>query len=317
MPISWLSSLYVLPLLIYQFQSGTIEWGIGGLHLFGGNRARISVLRYSGDAGVRRTLPFHDLESRQIGLDGVYRVDSMDVAESARHVKQLLQLFYVDHARPYSRHPGVLLQSDDHAHVNDACRQVRNAVSARGHVLEQYDTDRCLDRDLTDPRLNPHVLVRDHHALVHIHLVLRGAVVENIAMVSKRGGWRGVGGIDGGPSRFLEACVLPTSAASCGGVVEHEHLEDAVEGVAGGEVDVEFGLAWAPDTSVVAVPNPVAHSHVHPSSDHQMMQVQAPLGQAYRPEHPFFQGSSPFDQEPSLGELPYQPRRRLPWAVGW
>ena len=149
----------------------------------------IYVFYHSGDVGVRhRTLPFHDLESRQIGLDGVYRVKSMDVAESARHVRQLLRRLYVDLGRPYSHYTSVLLQSDVHAHVNDAYQQVRNAVPAHGHVLEQYDTDRYLDRELVDPRLDPHGLVRYHHALVHIHLVLLGVADENIVTVSKRGG---------------------------------------------------------------------------------------------------------------------------------
>ena len=118
--------------------------------------------------------------------------------------------------------------------------------------------------------------------------------------------------IDGEPSTFHEGCVQPRLAASSGDVVEHERLEDTVEGIAGGEVDVKVGVASAADTSVSAVPNQVAHTHVLPSSDHEMMQVQAPLGQAYRSVHPFVRASFPFDQEPSLGELPYQPRRRLP-----
>ena len=126
-----------------------------------------------------------------------------------------------------------------------------------------------------------------------------------------------MGGIDGGPSMFREGCVLPKSAASCGDLVEHEHLEDTVEGVAGGEVDVEVGVASAPDTSAAAVPNPVAHTHVHPSSVHQTTQVQVPSGQAYRSVHPFVQASCPFDQGPPLGELPFLLQRRLPWAVGW
>lgn len=112
----------------------------------------------------------------------------MDVVGVVGHVRWLLQLLYVDLARPYSRHLGVLLQSGDHAHVNGACRQVRNATSARGHVPEQCGTDRYLDHELADSRLDPHVLARYRHALVHIHLVLRGAVDANGGMVLKRGG---------------------------------------------------------------------------------------------------------------------------------
>ena len=73
--------------------------------------------------------------------------------------------------------------------MNDAYQQDRNAVSARGHVLEQCGIDRYLDREPVDPRLDPHVLVQYHHALVHIHLVLLGVADENIVVtVSKRGG---------------------------------------------------------------------------------------------------------------------------------
>ena len=88
-----------------------------------------------------------------------------------QHVKQLPPLLYVDLERPYFAHPSLLLQSDAHAHVSDAYQQVRNAVSARGHALEQYGTDPYRDRGLVNPRLNPHdpVLVRYHHAVVHIH----------------------------------------------------------------------------------------------------------------------------------------------------
>jgi len=107
-----------------------------------------------------------------------------------RHVKQLPPPLYVDLERPYFAHPSLLLQSDAHAHVNDEYQQVRNAVSARGHVPGQYGTDHYRDRGLIDLRLNPHdpVLVRYHHAVVHIHLVLHEVVDVNNEMVSKRVG---------------------------------------------------------------------------------------------------------------------------------
>jgi hypothetical protein len=69
--------------------------------------------------------------------------------------------------------------------VNDAYRRVRNAISARGPG--QCGIDHYRDRELGDLRLNPHahVLVRYHHALVHIHSVLHGVVGESNEMVSK------------------------------------------------------------------------------------------------------------------------------------
>jgi len=112
--------------------------------------------------------------------------------------------------RPYFVPRGVHHQSDDyvHGHVSDAYQQVRNAISARGP--RQCGIDHCRDRELVDPRLNPpvHVLVRYHHALVHIHLVRHGVVGENDEMVSRRVGLREVVGIDGGQSRSLGEYVL-------------------------------------------------------------------------------------------------------------
>ena len=128
-----------------------------------------------------------EVEFRQTGLDEVRHADLEDVVGVEGHVKQLLPQPYVDLAEPYSAPPGVHHRSDVpvHDHVNDACQQVRNAISARGPG--QCGTDHYRDRELGDLRLNPHahVLVRYHHALVHIHLVLHGVVGENNEMVSK------------------------------------------------------------------------------------------------------------------------------------
>ena len=116
---------------------------------------------------------------------------------------------------PYFAPPGAHHQSDDHVHdhVSDAHQQVRNAISARGPG--RCDIDHYRDRELGDPRLNrhTHVLVRYHHALVHIHLVLLGVVDgdENSEMVSRGVGSRAVVRIDGGQSKFLGAYVLLTS----------------------------------------------------------------------------------------------------------
>jgi hypothetical protein len=144
--------------------------------------------------------------------------------------------------------------------VNDEYQQVRNAISARGPG--QCDIDHYRDLELEDLRLNPHarVLVRYHHAVVHIHLVLHGVVGENNEMVSKRVGWREVGEIDGGPSRSLGAYVLLIPVVSCwvavgcgrpgvvyegvveGGVVAdivEDVVADIVEAVVADVVDVE------------------------------------------------------------------------------
>jgi hypothetical protein len=152
-----------------------------------------------------------EFEFRQTGLDEVRRVDLKDVVGVEGHVKQLLPPLYVDLAQPYSAPPGVHHQSDVpvHDHVNDAYQQVRNAISARGPG--QCGIDHYRDHELINPHPNPHVPVRYHHAVVHIHLVLHGVVGENNEMVSKRVGWRGVVVIDGGQNRYLGEYALLTS----------------------------------------------------------------------------------------------------------
>jgi hypothetical protein len=67
---------------------------------------------------------------------------------------------------------------------------------------------------------------------------------------------------------------------------------------------------------VAVGPRPEA-PQVHPSSALQTKQVQDPSEQAYKREPPFAQASYPFEEEPSLGELPSRPQWRRPWAVGW
>jgi hypothetical protein len=183
------------------------------IYLFEGNHAMIYGSGYlKGECRVPHVCDL-EFEFRQTGLDEVHHVDLTDVVELERHVKQLLPPLYVDLAEPYSAHPGVHHQSDVpvHDHVSDACQQVRNAISARGPG--QCDIDHYRDHEPVDPRLNPHahVLVRYHHALVHIHLVLHGVVGENDEMVSKHVGLRGVVVVDGGPSRYLGAYVLRIS----------------------------------------------------------------------------------------------------------
>jgi hypothetical protein len=154
-----------------------------------------------------------EVEFRQIGLDEVRRVDLKDVVGVEGHVKQLPPQPYVDLVRPYSAPLGARHQSDVpvHDHVNDEYQQVRNAISALGPG--QCDIDHYRDRGLGDLRLNPrvHVLVRYHHALVHIHLVLHGVVDVNNEMVWKDVGSRGVGEIDGAQNRYLGEYVLLTS----------------------------------------------------------------------------------------------------------
>ena len=114
---------------------------------------------------------------------------------------------------PYSAPRGVRRQSDDHVHdhVSDAYQQVRNAISARGPG--QCGIDHYRDHELVDLRLNPHVhvLVRYHHAWVHIHLVLHGVVGENNEMASRRVGLGVVGETDDGQNRYLGEYVLLTS----------------------------------------------------------------------------------------------------------
>jgi hypothetical protein len=213
-----------------------IEWGIEGIYLFEGNHAMIYGSGcWKGECRVPHVCDL-ELEFRQIGLDEVRHADLTDVVGVEGHVKQLLPPPYVDLAEPYSAPPGVHHQFDVpvHDHVNDAYQQVRNAISARGPG--QCGIDHYRDRELVNPRLNPHVLVlvRYHHALVHIHLVLHGVVGENNEMVSKRVEWRGVVKIDGEQNRFLGVYVLLISVGSywvavgCGrpGVV----YEDVVEG---------------------------------------------------------------------------------------
>jgi hypothetical protein len=227
------------------------------IYLFEGNHAMIYGSGYlKGECRVPHVCDL-EFEFRQTGLDEVRRVDLKDVVGVEGHVKQLLPPLYVDLAQPYSAPPGVHHQSDAHVHdhVNDAYQQVRNAISARGPG--RCDTDHYRDRELEDLRLNPHahVLVRYHHALVHIHLVLHW-VVENDEMVSKRVEWRGVVKTDGGQSRYLGEYVLLIPVVSCwvavgcgrpgvvyedvveGGVVA-DIVADVVEDVVADVVDVE------------------------------------------------------------------------------
>lgn len=173
---------------------------------------------------LRRIPPFDDLGLRQIGLDEVRPVDSVDLeVESDRHVKQLPRQIYVDLAGPYSARqvsvPLHLQLVHDYVYQIDRVvyQRVRNATSA--HDPARYDTDHYLGLELVDPLLNPRVQFLYHHALVHIHWVLHvdtEVIDENGGLVSSGVVSRVRGGTDDGQSRILGGYVRPTWVASPG-----------------------------------------------------------------------------------------------------